>query len=169
MRTFAQRTAGAQTARSATQTRTAQRAGGGTALSPAPLAARPGLLPHDFDRITIQRSTPAPTPAPAPTAPTTPTTPASCTPASPRGTATGCTPNPQGSGLPPVGGTHTESHPRLHPACSQKTRLRPARTGVSITSRRTAVKSVTGKSRRTRVTPAISIATPITAVTTATT
>jgi hypothetical protein len=48
---------------------------------------------------------------------TLPEAPAEC-PAGPRETAPDCTPNPHGAHLPPVGGTHTESHafaPCLHP------------------------------------------------------
>ena len=39
-----------------------------------------------------------------------PDAPADCSPSSARRTAEGCTPNPNGAHLPPVGGTHTESH-----------------------------------------------------------
>lgn len=68
--------------------------------------------------VSITRSTPAlppsaPTPATpsTPAAPTFPSTPLDCTPSQTRRSASGCTPNPGGSGLPEVGGTHTESHP----------------------------------------------------------
>jgi len=54
--------------------------------------------------------TPGPTPGPTPT-PTFPATPSDCTPAQARHNASGCVPNPHGSHLPDVGGTHTESHP----------------------------------------------------------
>jgi Domain of unknown function (DUF4157) len=82
-----------------------------------------GATPGDVTQqrsvvVSITRGTPAlppPAPIPAtpstPAAPTFPSTPQDCTPPQTRRSASGCTPNPGGSGLPEVGGTHTESHP----------------------------------------------------------
>lgn len=59
-------------------------------------------------RVTIQflpqPAPPEPEPEPAPP------TPEACSPSGPQRNASGCVPNPHGTHLPDVGGTHTESH-----------------------------------------------------------
>lgn len=57
----------------------------------------------------VNGEAPVPTES-VPAAPALPVPPEECTPVSARETVEGCTPNPHGSHLPPVGRTHTEAH-----------------------------------------------------------
>lgn len=78
--------------------------------APAPSAV-PAPAPGPSATATPETPATPPTPTTPPPPAVAPGTPQTCSPAGPQRAAEGCTANPLGANLPPVGGTHTESHP----------------------------------------------------------